>query len=157
MCAQSTSILAWVQAIGLPTLVVGLLAFYIGRWQVKIARENQRRDQYDRRFAIYMSFHELLLAITEKDDAESEFRKANAMRAQAPFLLNAALGSYLTTLLDDAFRLIQQAKRLRSPEWSSREERDDAAMQLPSDRLAFTGRIDELAEHFVPFLRMKDL
>jgi hypothetical protein len=124
MPLQSTELLAWVSALGLPTVVVGLLAFYINRWQLKITRENLRRDQYDRRFAVYTAFHELLLAITEEPDPMPAFRKANAMRAQAPFLLNAALGVYLKSLLDEGFRIIQQAKLVRNRSaWQSQESR----------------------------------
>jgi hypothetical protein len=157
MYPLSTGLLPWVQALGLPTLVVGLLAYYVGRWQINIARENQRRDQYDRRFAIYMSFHELMLAMIDKPDPGPDYRKANAMRAQALFLLNPALGSYLESLLTEASRIIQQAKLVHdSSAWSSQQKQAQAGAEYVRDRLVFNSRIDELAEHFVQFLRMKE-
>jgi hypothetical protein len=110
---ETSSFQDWIQLLGLPTLIVGVLGFLIARWQLQIAREKLRRDQYDRRFAIYMAFHELLLAVGEKQDAETEFRKASAMRAQALFLLDATLDSLLKDLLNEVFRMIQTATSVR--------------------------------------------
>ena len=137
-------------------MVVGFLGFLIARWQLQISREKLRRDQYDRRFAIYMAFHELLVAVSEKQDAETEFRKANAMRAQALFLLDAQLDSLLKELLKEAFRMIQTPKLLLDPSaWPSEQDRNQAAAQLGQDKLKFVARIDELAREFVRFLQVK--
>jgi hypothetical protein len=105
---------SWIQALGLPTLVVGVLGFLIARWQLQTAREKLRHDLYDRRFAIYMAFHQLFLALSEKEDAESELRVANAVRAHAPFLLDSRLVKFLSDLHYEAFRISQTAKLLRA-------------------------------------------
>jgi hypothetical protein len=154
---EAISFQGWIQVLGLPTVVVGVLGFLIARWQLQISREKLRRDQYDRRFAIYMAFHELLLAVCEHHDAETEFRTANAMRAQALFLLDAPLDSLLKELLKEAFQMIQTAIRLRDPAaWSSPQDQNKAAAQLGQDKLKFVARIEELAREFTRFLRVKD-
>lgn len=158
MAAQeAVSFQGWIQVFGLPTVVVGFLGFLIARWQLQISREKLRRDQYDRRFAIYMAFHELLLAVCEQQDAETEFRKANAMRAQALFLLDAPLDSLLKELLKEAFGMIHTAKLLLDPAaWSSPQDRNQAAAQLGQDKLKFAARIEELAREFARFLQVRD-
>ncbi|MGA8499119.1 MAG: hypothetical protein WB764_26805 [Xanthobacteraceae bacterium] len=145
----------WTQIFG--TVVIGVLGFLIGRWQLQISREKLRRDSYDRRFAIYMAFHELLVAISEKQDAETEFRKANAMRAQALFLLDAPLDLLLKELLKEAFRMIQTPKLLLNPSaWPSEQDQNQAAAQFGPDKLKFVARIEELARAFERFLKVKD-
>ena len=152
---ETISFQGWIQVLG--TVVIGVLGFLIGRWQLQISREKLRRDQYDRRFAIYIAFHELLLAVYEKQDAETKFRKANAMRAQALFLLDEQLDLLLKELLKEAFRMTQTAKLLLDPSaWSSEQDRNQAAAQLGQDKLMFVARIEELAREFARFLQVKD-
>ncbi len=86
--------LDWVKALGLPALALAI-AFASwwssrssNRWQVRIAREKLKHDLYDRRFAVYMAFHELMVAVAEKSDVDAELRKANAARAHSPFLVD---------------------------------------------------------------------
>jgi hypothetical protein len=147
----------WIQALAVPTVLIGLLGFWIARWQLKIAREKLRHDLYDRRFAIYMAFHNLLLAVCEQQDATAELRMANVMRAHAMFLLDPQLVSLLTDLDNAAFRMNQTAKLLGDQAvWPSPRERSEAAAQLGQDKLSFVGRIDELAREFGRFLQLKD-
>ena len=80
---------------------------------MRIAKDKLRYDLYDRRFAVYVAYHDLLVAISEKDDAEAELRKANAARAHSPFLLNAPLGTYLEELHKEAFRINATVKIVR--------------------------------------------
>jgi hypothetical protein len=102
----------WVKASGVPLLAVGvsgmsvLVVAVFSFWQVRIAREKLRHDLYDRRFAIYMAFHELLVAVVEKDNVDAELRKAIAAWAHSPFLLDAKLGDYLVELHKEAFRIV---------------------------------------------------
>jgi hypothetical protein len=151
------SLQAWIQSLGLPTVLVGVFGFLIARWQLQIAREKLRREQYDRRFAIYMAFHDLLLAICEGQDAEKEIQKANLMRAQAPFLLDGQLDSLLVDVIKEAFRIKETAKLLRDEAaWPSRQDQITAGAQIGQDKLRFAGRIEELSREFARFLRLKD-
>jgi hypothetical protein len=157
LIGANMSLQGWIQALALPTVIVGVLGFLIARWQIQIAREQLRHGLYDRRFAVYMAFHDLLLAVCQQEDAERELRKANAMRAHAPFLLDPQLVSLLADLHKEAFRMNQTAKLLRDQAaWSSPQDRAAAGAQLGQDKLRFVARIEELAREFERFLRLKD-
>ncbi len=154
--------LEWAKALGLPVLAVAvafascLSGYLLGRWQVRIAREKLRHDLYDRRFAIYIAFHELLIAFTEKSDVETELRKANAARAHGPFLLDSQVVQYLETLHKDAFRLNAEGKLVSDPSMWPQAERMEKAARLGSDKLAMANRILELVQKF-ECLRLTDL
>jgi hypothetical protein len=152
----------WAKALGLPLLAVAVsvASFWSGylfsRWQVRIAREKLRHDLYDRRFAIYMAFHELLVAISEKDDVELELRKANAARAHSPFLLDAQVGVYLQGLHKEAFRINETNKLVRGPDLWPPVERAQKRSQLVSDKLHFANSVEELVQKFERFLKLTD-
>jgi len=152
----------WRRALGLPALAVAvafascLSGYLLGRWQVKIAREKLRHDLYDRRSAIYMAFHELLPAFTEKADVEPELPKANAARAHGPFILDSGLTEYLGGLHKEAFRMNAESKLVQDPSMWSPEERVKRSPQLSQDKLTFANRIRELVSKF-GCLRLSDL
>lgn len=123
--------------------------------QVRIAREKLRHDLYDRRFAIYMAFHELLTAVTEKDDVDAELRKANAARAHSPFLLNAEVGSFLERLHARGFQIHATADLVRK-NLLDRSATLDLADKLGSDKLEFANKVPDLVREFEPFLKLRD-
>jgi hypothetical protein len=157
-CLPTPQWMQWAKALGLPLLAVAvsIASYWSGRWQVRIAREKLRHDLYDRRFAVYIAFHELLLASIEKGDIETELRRANAARAHSPFLLDQ-LGPYLEGLHQEAFRINAENKLVRNPSlgWSPPEQAQKA-YQLSSDKLALADRIPELVQKF-DCLRLTDL
>jgi len=154
-------IMEWVKASGVPLLAVGvsgmsvLVVAVFSFWQVRIAREKLRHDLYDRRFAIYMAFHELLVAVVEKDNVDAELRKAIAAWAHSPFLLDAKLGDYLVELHKEAFRIAAMPKLIRDLS-SMPIEQVKMAATLGPDKLAFGGRLTELVREFESFLKLKD-
>ncbi|MGD1095375.1 MAG: hypothetical protein ABSB35_25695 [Bryobacteraceae bacterium] len=84
--------------IALAVLIVTGLFYYS---QVRLAKQKLRHDLYDRRFAIYSAFRDLLLALPEKsdDDIKTHFRKAGIARFEARFLLDdPQIESYLDGL-----------------------------------------------------------
>ena len=150
MC-KSEIMLRWIQALGLPTLVVGGLGLLIARWQIQTAREKLRHELYERRLAIYLAFHDLILAVSEKDTVEVELRKANAARAQAPFLLNPKvnpqIARFLAELEHEAFQIDRTAKRVRDESlWEFSQERISMAGLLTQNKLAFTRRIRKIGD-----------
>ena len=76
--------------------------FFLGG-RFALRGKNLRHDLYDRRFAVYMAFHELLVAVVEKDNVDAELRKAIAAWAHSPFLLDAKLGDYLVGCIKRLF------------------------------------------------------
>jgi hypothetical protein len=136
---------------GASVLIVSVFSW----WQVRIAREKLRHDLYDRRFALYMAFHELLVAFTEKDDVDAELRRANAARAHSPFLLNAKLENYLKGLHAAAFQL-NGLNELALKGLLGRAETADLVLKLGPQKLDFADRIPELVREFEPFLKLRD-
>ena len=88
----ASCILEWLKAIGPVAVALAVLIatcwFY--RWQIRLAKQKLRHDLYERRFAIYAAFRELLLAFIEKGDDEimAAFRKASIARFEARFVLD---------------------------------------------------------------------
>jgi hypothetical protein len=153
--------LGWAKALGIPALAAAI-AFVSwwssrssNRWQVKIAREKLKHDLYDRRFAVYMAFHELMVAVAEKKDVDAELRKANEARAHSPFLLDPHVTQYLAGLHTEAFRLNATEKLLLEQGMRDRIEQIQMASQQGSDKLAFANRVPELVQKF-ECLKLKD-
>jgi hypothetical protein len=153
----TASWMEWTQALGIPTLAVAVsfATYRSGHWQVRIAREKLRHDLYERRYAIYRAFYELLAAVGEKDDVEGELRHANVVRGQTPFLLERRLGQYLDKLYNEALRIHTESKQVFEQNLWSRE-RSARATRLVSDRTQLAGRVRELIQEF-DCLRLTDL
>lgn len=153
--------LEWVKALGLPSfaLAVAFASWWSSRssnrWQVRIAREKLKHDLYDRRFTVYMAFHELMVAVAEKSDFDAELWKANAARAHSPFLLDPDVTQYLAGLHTEAFRINATQKLLIEPGMGNQAEQIQMASQQGSDKLAFANRVPELVKKF-ECLKLKD-
>ena len=152
-----TQWIEWAQVFGIPSLAVAVsfATYRSGQWHVRIAREKLRHDLYERRFAIYRAFHDLLVAIGEKDDFEIELKQADVARGQSPFLLDRRLGQYLEKVYDEAARIHAESKHVyEQNSWS--RERSARATRLVSDRTNLAGRMRELIQEF-DCLRLTDL
>jgi hypothetical protein len=147
----------WAQVLGIPSLAVAVsfATYRSGHWQVRIAREKLRHDLYERRYAIYRAFYDLLVAIGEKDDVESELKRANIARGQSPFLLERRLRLYLERIYEEAHRIHTESKQVYEQNLWSRE-RSARAARLVSDRTNLAGRVKELIREF-DCLRLTDL
>jgi hypothetical protein len=133
---------------------------YFACYQKRIAREQLRQNLYDRSFAIYMAFHELLVAVTSSFSVNVELHKANAARAQSPFLLTPSIKVYLQELHNEAFKVNAQGRLLQDHNYRAGISKPDFAAQaskLSSDKLALANRIEELAERFKPLIELKNL
>jgi hypothetical protein len=146
--------LEWLKASGIPALAAAI-AFASWRstrssnqWQVRIARQKLKHDLYDRRFAVYMAFHELMVAVAEKSDVDAELRKANAARAHSPFLLDPDVTQYLAGLHTEAFRINAMNKLVGDPSMGDPVELAQMGARQGSDKLTFANRIPELVKKF---------
>jgi hypothetical protein len=153
--------LEWLKASGIPALAAAI-AFASWRstrssnqWQVRIARQKLKHDLYDRRFAVYMAFHELMVAFTEKKDVDAELRKANEARAHSPFLFDPEVTEYPAGLHTEAFRLNTTEKLLLEPGMGDHIEQIQVASRQGSDKLAFANRVPELVKKF-ECLKLRD-
>jgi hypothetical protein len=143
-------------SVPLLAVAVSYLAYSVNKGQLRIAKEKLRYDLYDRRFAVYMAFHRLLLAVAENDKAANELREANAAHAQSPFLLDASTGAYLEKLHEEAFRVDKTKELVCDQTFATVHERGVMASQLANDKLNLFNRITELSHRFEPFLKLKD-
>lgn len=86
-----TILLEWLKALG-PLLLgaaVFCAALWFQKWQIRLAKQKLHHDLYERRFALYVAFRELLMALPEKSDDEikAAFRKASTACSEGRFLL----------------------------------------------------------------------
>jgi len=152
--AKTLGVPALAVAVSLLAVVVSFASYMSSRWQVRIAREKLRHDLYDRRFAVYMAFHALLVAVTEKADVDEELRKANAAKAHSPFLLETHVSQYLERLHAEVFRVNADGTLARG--LSLTPDNVQQAARLGTDKLALINRIPELVQQF-DCLKLNDL
>jgi hypothetical protein len=161
---------------GLKALVPSLIAlavlivtglFY--RWQVRLGKQKLRHDLYDRRFAVYTAFQELLFALVDKSDDEikTHFRRAGIARSEAPFLLD---DPQIQAYLDDLYKqvgkdvigtimLLQSANEQRAIMSDPRIAQDllEKASRLGVAKLDLADRhLADLSQQFARFLKLTD-
>ena len=167
----ATWILDLLKVLG-PFLLAIVVAFATWRfqdWQVRLAKQKLRHDLYDRRFAIYLAFQELLLALPERGDDEikAAFRRAAIARLEAPFLLaDPKIQAYLEALCkqvtDDVIGNImfldavkQHGELMNDPQ--ACRDMIDRASRLGTAKLSLPDRhLGELSEQFAEFLKLTD-
>jgi hypothetical protein len=153
--AKTLGVPALAVAVSLLAVVVSFASYMSARWQVRVAREKLRHDLYDRRFAVYVAFHALLVAVTEKADVDEELRKANDAKAHSPFLLGTHVSQYLERLHAEVFRVNADGTTLARGLTLTPDNVQQAA-RLGTDKLALINRIPELVQKF-DCLRLNDL
>lgn len=151
------------------SVVVLVMTGWFYWWQYRLARQKLRHDLYDRRFAIYTTFRELLLAIAFKSDDEikAHFQSASIVCLEAPFLLD---NSKIQTVLEDIVAAAKEvvgdinyrdaigqsgAMSMNDPEIN--REVVERATRLSNARPAVPERyLRELAQQFAKFLKLTD-
>lgn len=165
-----TCILEWLRAIGpiAIALVVFIATFWFYRWQIRLAKQKLRHDLYDRRFAIYVAFRELLSALIEKNNDEimAAFRKANLARLEAPFLLGnpelqANLEGLCKQVTDEVISNIMYFDAMKQyimvPDSQVYRESAERADRLGKSKLSIPDRyFGQLTEHFAEYLKLTD-
>jgi hypothetical protein len=167
----ATCILEWLKVLGplLLAIVVAIATWQFQKWQVRLAKQKLRHDLYDRRFAIYLAFQELLLALPERGDDEikAAFRKAVIARLEARFLLaDPKIQAYLEALCkqvsDDVIgniMFLDAVKRHGALMNDPQTCRDFAerASRLSMAKISLPDRhLGELSEQFAEFLKLTD-
>ena len=163
-------ILKWLKELGpfLLALAVFIATWQFQSWQVRLAKQKLRHDLYDRRFAIYFAFQELLLALLEKrdDEIKAAFRKASIARLEAPFLLSDPdIQTYLENLCkqvtDKVIGNIMYRDGMRPPLEAMppeiKQEFVERVSQLGQAKLDIVQEHDgKLSEQFEKFLKLTD-
>jgi hypothetical protein len=165
-----TSIIEWLRAIGpnAIALVVFIATLWFYRWQIRLAKQKLRHDLYDRRFAIYVLFRELLIALIEKSNEEivAAFRKASIARIEAKFVLNdskleAVLDELCKQVTDDVISNIMyfdgMKPHLATIDLQTRQDFAERVDRLGKAKLIILGRyFEELPKQFARFLQLTD-
>jgi hypothetical protein len=167
---NAIGILEWLKAIGpvAVALVVFIATFWFYRWQILLAKQKLRHDLYDRRFAIYVVFRELLIALIEKSNEEimATFRKASIARIEAKFLLDdpileANLDTLCKEVTDDVISNIMyidgMKPHLATIDLQTRQHFAERVDRLGKAKLTILGRyFEELPKQFAKFLKVTD-
>ena len=166
----ASCILEWLKAIGpvAVALAVIIATCWFYRWQIRLAKQKLRHDLYERRFAIYAAFRELLLAFIEKRDDEimAAFRKASIARFEARFVLDdPEIDANLDALCKQAtadvisnimyFDAMKPHGTMGDPQIS--QEFAERAGRLGRAKLDLVGRyFEELPKQFEKYLKLTD-
>jgi hypothetical protein len=168
---DANCILEWLKAVGpvaVPLAVFIASYWFFYRWQVRLAKQKLRHDLYDRRFAIYVAFRELLIALVEKSDEEikAAFRKATIGRIEAKFLLDdpiieASLEELCKQVTDEVINNIMYINGMRphlaTMDIQTRKDFTERAGRLGEAKLTIGGRyFEELPKQFAKFLKLTD-
>lgn len=171
--SNSSVVLEWAKAIGSPAAVAIAalcLTSFFNRWQVRLAKEKLRHDLYDRRFAIYRVFQELLLALHANgvNEIKAELRKADIARLEAAFLLSddAGIHEYLEQLCERvrAEVLVNMARcdsvrndpaTVNDPQ-AHRELAESESRLISARRDILDRHFKELPQQFARFLKLTD-
>jgi hypothetical protein len=160
-------ILESLKAIGSVTvaLAVFFATCWFYRWQIRLAKQKLRHDLYERRFAIYAAFRELLLAFIEKDNDEimTAFQKASIARFEARFLLDdpkidETLDALCKQATADVISNIMYFDAMKSQgAMKDQPDFDERAGRLGKARLDLVGRyFEELPKQFEKHLKLTD-
>ena len=165
------TILEWLKVLA-PSLIALAVLIVTGlfyRWQVRLAKQKLRHDLYDRRFAVYTAFQELLFALVDKSDDEikTHFRGAAIARSEAPFLFD---DPQIQAYLDDLYK--QVSKDVIGNIMLLQSVNEDRAImsdpQIAQDLLEKLSRLGiakldladrhlaELSQQFARFLKLTD-
>jgi hypothetical protein len=159
----------WLIAIG--PLAVALAVFiatcWFYRWQIRLTKQKLRHDLYERRFAIYAAFRELLLAFIEKGDDEvmAAFRKASIARFEARFVLDdrtidANLDALCKQATEDVVSNIMYRDAMKSQVMNDPQmvrDFNERMSRLGKAKLDLVGRyFEELPKQFEKYLKLTD-
>jgi hypothetical protein len=167
----TTSILDLVKELG--PFVLGIAVFVATCWfqasQVHLSRQKLRHELYDRRFAIYTAFQELLVGLLEKgeDDIKTLFRKAGLACSEALFLFDdPKLQSFLEQIYNQVTaEVISSISFLDAMKENGVLINDpqivrdvaERAMRLGTAKLTLAERhLRELPQQFGKFLKLTD-
>lgn len=171
----ASCILEWLKAIGPLAIALAVFVatcwFYL--WQVRLAKQKLRHDLFDRRFAVYAAFRELLIAFIEEGSDEkgyreimAAFRKASIARFEARFVLDdpkidAMLDALCKQANDDVISNIMYFDAMR-PHGTMNDPQISRDFAERADRLAkakldLVGRyFEELPKQFEKYLKLTD-
>ena len=149
----------WLQGLvtALPAMLIGLLAWFVSRGQLLVAKEKLRHDLFERRFAVFYAFQNYLVAVAMKRSTQELADEVVAKLATARFLFDQPTFEYLRTTWMDTANLNNRGPMLADPDaWPTASERVAAGIKHADAKMALFDKVDEIAAKLVPTLRLRD-
>lgn len=146
---NSGTIIDWLNRLATPTIALAGIA--IAYAQLRIANIRLTHDLFDRRYAIYAAARKFIQEICQKRTVTiEELSSFHYASADAIFVLDEALATYLDQLRDNAIKAAELYERIRS------QTASQAEIQTHWDTLLwFSEQFSILIGKFKPFLQYK--
>ncbi len=139
------------QALAVP--VIAAVGAWVAIQQMRIARVKLQHDLYDRRYAVFQAARTLLAeVITSRDASDEAFRAFSIGTADAAFLFDDSLSTYLKAIHDRAAKLHSISQVL--PTLPVGDEKASAVRVSGEHFLWLNDQIAVLTGKFRPFLRL---
>ena len=149
----------WLQALvtAFPVLLIGFLAWLVSRGQLLVAKEKLRHDLFERRFAVFYTFQNYLVAVASGKAAEELEAEVVARLATARFLFDPDQFEYLRTTFMDTSKVGNMQPLIADPAaWNTPQERAKALSKHVDDKWALFDKIDEIGVKLSSKLRLRD-
>jgi hypothetical protein len=145
----------WGQALGV--IAVSGLGAWIAFKQVKIATAKLNLDLYDRRFKVFEAARDLVTHVMrEAQVGLGDIRSFNFGVADATFLFDTDVESYLATLRKKAIALRTKVEQLRGMDEPG-ERRNRLADQIAELEMDFSAEYERIVEIFKPYLKLGNI
>ncbi len=135
-------------------LVISILAFVVSASQAETARQKLRSDVFDRRYAVFAVFYQLVKAAMLKQDLTELLNQAAELTNQSYFLLSPSTHQYLTELMQKVRFYEAEGEVLHT--YEGYEQRKLAGEQHMKSYQALDASYNELISCFKPFLSFED-
>ena len=149
----------WLQGLvtAVPVLLIGLLAWFVSRGQLLVAKEKLRHDLFERRFTVFYTFQKYLLAVAAGEDTKELGAEVVAALATARFLFDQDQFEFLRTTFMGTAQIGNMKPLLADPNaWATPLERITAMNKHANDTYALYDKIDEIGVKLASKLCLRD-
>ena len=113
------------RSIGACTVIIGIIALWVGWQHVRTSRQNVRLGLFDKRYRVYDGVMRLLAVIAQRNDVDDDqMREFYIATDQSLFLFERDILDYLEEIRKKARDLQDFEKLRRDPELSPQERSD---------------------------------
>jgi len=135
-------------------LIISISAFIVSASQAEKAHQKLRSDVFDRRYAVFAVFYQLVKTAMLRQDLTDLLNKAAQLTNQSYFLLSPSTHQYLTELMQKVRSYEAEGDVLHT--YEGYEQRKIAGEQRMKSYQALDASYNELISCFRPFLSFED-